>query len=560
MSSSINYRIDQHGNSKYFVNVIFLKLYGNDINTLTNYRSAYYTPSINSENIISYEAHEANLHAFVPTTIWKNGARVAYTQHGPLIAEDGHHITGELSSMYFYNHTYEVDQFGQINYVCYNKRYTLKIPVMEIIRYFYLSDSTWNSALFRDEFKNPNNIYNKDDCWIREGVCHIKLRKQFSYVNQNKIALFYTSEAFKNNLFNISNMIQIISTQAPCVFLEEADSPFTKISLPFHFPNNYKNFDNEQFSFKFIGTIEKQSYPDHTEYKIHRIVSCEFQYPFEILDPDRDNNGFECRVQSPNSTTNVGSTISSPNGNKQKPQHESDIQSIGDGQTIPIEDKDLSIVEDDFPNPKQISKEGKIRITNAEPDIIITTEECETLLTVSTEEPSFSVENEDIPVNLTNKPPPDKDYQNINFAQQNAELKLQLENTGLTITTLSFVEFPSKIGLKYAKFKNRPLLIWEIMYKNSYFYYFDTYGIENLLPQFAAAIFCNINNASIIPEIRLLDLIDSLMESGSTKGGFEMQFPKYYKKINHSQNGNRTVGKRIQIAIEYLFNKVNHIS
>lgn len=163
---------------------------------------------------------------YIILTIWKNGryhANILTNQNTPLTylsyKEHYCYITPLINKFETSTARFEQCPLTQqdiyIITVNFNQyRHEIRIPMIEIIRFFYLSDSPWNQSLFAGKLADEECIslnlidYSKSKITYN-GVCKIKLHNHLWTSMLPIVARVYLIPKFKQNIFLISKLLQI---------------------------------------------------------------------------------------------------------------------------------------------------------------------------------------------------------------------------------------------------------------------------------------------------------------------------------------------------------------
>ncbi|HLX53301.1 MAG TPA: hypothetical protein VKR58_05145 [Aquella sp.] len=223
-------------------------------------------------------------------TIWKNGryhANILTNQNTPLtyISYKEHYcyITPLIHKFEASRARFErcplTQQDIYIITTSFNQyRHEIRIPIIEIIRFFYLSDSPWNQSLFAGKLADEECIslnlidYSKSKITY-DGVCKIKLRNHLWTSMLPIVARVYLIPKFKQNIFLISKLLQVNHLNSIINILPMKP----QITLPFG------NNGVEPQTFKFYYTGVKQFHGDTITHYIHKIAEAEYNLPYEKI-------------------------------------------------------------------------------------------------------------------------------------------------------------------------------------------------------------------------------------------------------------------------------------
>lgn len=534
VSSDIRYINEKDGGSKYQIKVIFKELNGSTLRYLTYYRSAYFQNNLSTCNTVVYWANEAELHILSPATIWQNGNKVAKTY-----LKESNYLTTDVINLKYYRQNFSNEiNIGQTHLVLSNKLGKIAIPVMEIVRYFYLDDSKWNKLLFSGTFNSINDIVNVEKSSFNDEICSLRLRKDISNENMLKASLAFCLPEYLINLLLISKYVSLKKLN------EIADeSTDLLIKLPF---SRY-NPPNE-IVIKYLGSNTTSK----NMIIIHKLEKIEFKYPYKELIPSRDNPG--SAFSKRNSETIAGE--SKNYGGKKSNHLNSNTDYIHTGTPKSIQAIDLVGDDFDFPFPEIINP---IEINHVKIEHIYSdTNTCNKLLSFSTDNPANSGDMDLSPANIQ-----------VNYIDTNLilefrnmldrillELKKEEHITVEHLTTLKRIPFKVEFldNSNYQDMINREFCIIKITCENKIFYYFD---ISNEKKMYSAFIYHNPRSMNLgLSYFDQIEMLFELIKRGSSLAMLKHLFPLSYIRIKHSLvNNNETVVDRIMKAVNKLSEK-----
>ena len=153
-----------------------------------------------------------------------------------------------------------------------DEKQTVLIPKTEVMRYFYLSSTTFNYYVFTGKIQDADVLINGCPEIHPNLHLHLKLRKRIKDIDAFKIALLFTQKAYNTQLYKISNTISLnlnmdkhrfeINTFLPISIINTLDTLAT------------------------IVTVDRKPVTI-----VHKIVSCNYKLNFNGIDIDRDNGG-----------------------------------------------------------------------------------------------------------------------------------------------------------------------------------------------------------------------------------------------------------------------------
>ena len=173
---------------------------------------------------------------------------------------------------------------------------TIFIPKTEIMRYFYLSSTVFNSYVFSGKIQDFNALINGQH-GIKDQHLLLRLRKQVKDIDAFKIALLLTQKSYKGQLYKISNTISMNLNMDKNNFEINTYLPVTLI--------------------QYLETLASNIVVDGgTIIVVHKIISCNYELPFSEIDIDRDNGGRDDQEQQSilenSQTSNTPAIVAKP--------------------------------------------------------------------------------------------------------------------------------------------------------------------------------------------------------------------------------------------------------
>ena len=529
-----NMIMTNHNNiSQYKFQVSFIKLDSEDSDKYKDLSELKkYLDKTKSKELYFY-ADAADLHNYIPYTIWKDGAFITNVIKPcyltMLKGYNDYYYIPEVSYNTFTLKKYAIDDLtGQMNYVIESDKYVISIPVMEIVRFFYLSDSHWNKLVVSGSIE-LSKIINDKHSSFENGRCIIRLRNELFLSTVSKVALYFTSDIYRKNIHLIHKLFAVTNLNSLDMNMRDNFLTPPHIELPFSTSTDTKP---NSFELYFLGRYKaKDLKTPKTHLTIYRIQEAKFDFPY--------NEIYWFRNITPNALSSGTTDNSESTGTKKSKNsdHEYNVEDMNADNKIP---EIISSGTNGFPIP--IKNESlKPLVNKIITDIVkIYPNDVDNDNNYSTVDSITGAVDGLKPLITGNDDMGLEKYSENDFDSCCNEMltKLQDKFCSSNIKLIPITRFPyHKKTKKRLKYKNRKIFSLQITFNCSLFYILDiSYNPDNNKDApFPLIIFSNSKSPQIeITENYINSILKKLMDTNNAKKTFDEYFMNPHVFIKHT--------------------------